>query len=169
MWAGEARATMSNDMERDIRELKQTVESTNAALNRAIDRLETTNAAVAKTNSELNATNSRLDHTNAELNATNARLGNTNAELNSTNSRLSTTNSRLDRTMITVARLVGDMADVKVYLAENMATKKDMSDLNSRMDGFSGLLLDSRHRWAVHAETLVDHDTRIKKLETPTA
>lgn len=153
---------MMNDMERDIRELKQAVESTNAALNRAIDRLEITNAAVSKTNAELSATNSRLDNTNA-------RFDNLNGEFNAANAGLNTTNSRLDRTMISVAQLVGDMADVKVYLAENMATKKDMSDLNSRMDGFSGLLLDSRHRWAVHAETRVDHDARIKKLETPTA
>lgn len=125
---------MSNDMRRDIGELKQAVESTNAALRQAVEGLNATNAAVAKTNAELNSTNSRLN-----------------------------------RTMISVAQLVGDMSDMKRYLAENMATKKDMSDLNARMDGFSGLLLDSRHRWAVHAETLADHDARLKKLETPSA
>lgn len=107
---------MSNDMRRDISELKQAVESTNAALRQAVESLNATNAAVVSTN---------------------ARLGSTNTELNSTN-------SRLNRTMISVAQLVGGMADMKQYLAENMATKKDMSDLNSRMDGFSGLLLESR-------------------------
>lgn len=132
---------MTEDMSRDIRELKQAVESTNTALRQAVEG----------------------------LNATNAELGATNARLNSTNAELGTTNSKLGRTMISVAGLVGEMAELKVYLAENMATKKDMSDLNSRMDGFSGLLLDSRHRWAVHAETLSAHDARIKKLETPTA
>lgn len=125
---------MSNEMRRDIGELKQAVESTNAALRQAVEGLNATNAAVAKTNAELNSTNSRLN-----------------------------------RTTISVAQLVGDMSDTKRYLAENMATKKDMSDLNARMDGFSGLLLDSRHRWAVHAETLADHDARLKKLETPSA
>lgn len=134
MWAEEGQDTMSNDMRRDIRELKQAVESTNAALRQAVESLNTTNAAVVSTNAELN-----------------------------------TTNSKLNRTMTSVAQLVGDMSGMKQYLAENMATKKDMSDLNSRMDGFSGLLLDSRHRWAVHAETLSNHDERIKKLETPTA
>jgi len=125
---------MTEDMSRDIRELKQAVESTNAALRQAVEGL--------------NATNARLDSTNAEL---------------------GTTNSKLNRTMISVAGLVGEMTELKEYLAENMATKKDMSDLNSRMDGFSGLLLDSRHRWAVHAETLSAHAERLKKLETPTA
>ena len=131
MWAEEGQDTMSNDMRRDIRELKQAVESTNAALRQAVEGLNATNAAVVSTNAELNSTNSRLN-----------------------------------RTMISVSQLVGDMSDMKQYLAENMATKKDMSDLNSRMDGFSGLLLDSRHRWAVHAETLSNHDERIKKLES---
>jgi chromosome segregation ATPase len=135
-------------MRRDISELKQAVESTNAALRQAVEGLNATNAAVVSTNAKLDSTNARLDSTNAELNST---------------------NSRLNRTMISVARLAGDMTDMKQYLAENMATKKDMSDLNSRMDGFSGLLLDSRHRWAVHAETLSEHDARLKKLETPTA
>ena len=131
---------MSNDMRSDISELKQAVESTNASLKLAVERLDTASAAITSTN---------------------ARLHNTNTELN-------TTNSKLNRTMMTVAQLVGSMADMKQYLTDNMATKKDMSDLNSRMDGFSGLLLDSRHRWAVHAETLSAHDERLKKLETPT-
>ena len=90
-------------------------------------------------------------------------------ELNELKETVASTNSMLNRTMISVAQLVGSMADMRQYLAENMATKQDISHLSSRMDGFSGLLLDSRHRWAVHAETLADHDERIKKLETPKA
>jgi chromosome segregation ATPase len=132
---------MSDDMERDIRELKQEVEGNSAALRQVIEGL---NAASAR----FDASNARLDATNAELHST---------------------NSKLKRTMISVAGLAGDMADMKGYLSENMATRKDMSDLNARMDGFSGLLLDSRHRWAVHAETLSEHDSRLKKLETPSA
>lgn len=155
MWAGEVRGTMKNDMERNIRELKQAVEGTNAALRQAVEGL--------------NAMNAKFDASNAELKALNVELGATNARLDGTNAELGTTNTRLKRTMVSVAGLVGDMADMKEYLAENMATKKDMSDLNSRMDGFSGLLLDSRHRWAVHAETLSEHDARLKKLETPSA
>jgi hypothetical protein len=69
------------------------------------------------------------------------------------------------RTMVTVAQMKGDMAEMKDYLKNNVATKADISALNGRMDGFSGLLLDSRQRWAVHADTLKQHDGRISKLE----
>ena len=90
-------------------------------------------------------------------------------ELKTTVSRLDSTASRIDatlnRVMSTVANVAGTLAEIKA----DMATKKDISDLNSRMDGFAGLLLDSRHRWAVHAETLAKHDERITKLESPQA
>jgi hypothetical protein len=69
------------------------------------------------------------------------------------------------RTMVTVARMKGDMAEIKDYLKSNVATKDDISALNGRMDGFSGLLLDSRQRWAAHADTLNQHHERIAKLE----
>ncbi len=65
------------------------------------------------------------------------------------------------RIVVSVAKLTGKVADMEA----NMATKKDIGELNARMDGFSGLLLDMRHRWAIHADTLVDHDKRLKKLE----
>ena len=150
---------MSSDMRRDINVLTKAVEKTSADL-------ASTNAALMRAVEGLNATNAKFDITNAALVGTNAKLDITNADLASTNSDLSTTNSKLNRTMVSVAKLVGGMADMKRYLAENMATKKDISDLSTRMDGFSGLLLDSRHRWAVHAETLVDHDARLKSLES---
>ncbi len=69
------------------------------------------------------------------------------------------------RTMVTVARMKGDLAEMREFFQENMATKADISALNGRMDGFSGLLLDSRQRWAVHADTLNQHHERIAQLE----
>jgi hypothetical protein len=66
------------------------------------------------------------------------------------------------RTMLYLAQMSGDLVEMK----KNMATKDDISALNERMDGFSGLLLDSRQRWAVHADTLKRHDTRLTALET---
>jgi len=65
------------------------------------------------------------------------------------------------RFMVAVARMTGDMADIKA----NMATKADISTLNARMDGFAGLLEDSRRRWAVRSDTLSRHDERLNKLE----
>lgn len=75
------------------------------------------------------------------------------------------TNAKLDRTMVTVAQLVGKVGEMD----DKISTKADISWLNERMDGFAGLLLDSRHRWAIHADVLVEHDKRLKKLEPPTA
>ena len=73
--------------------------------------------------------------------------------------------SMMERTMIAVARMAGDIAEMKQVMATKMATKDDISSLNARMDGFSGLLQDSRLRWAVHSDTLSEHDKRLKKLE----
>ena len=81
------------------------------------------------------------------------------ASISAAVSRIDTT---LNRVMVAVAQLTGTVTEMKA----DMATKKDISDLNGRMDGFAGVLLDSRHRWAVHAETLSSHDERLKKLES---
>ena len=67
----------------------------------------------------------------------------------------------LRRVMITLTRLDGRIETMEA----NMVTKDDFSALNARMDGFSGLLLDSRQRWAVHADTLKHHDERITRVE----
>jgi hypothetical protein len=69
------------------------------------------------------------------------------------------------RTMVTVAQMKGDIARITDYLENNVATKADISALNGRMDGFSGLLLDSRQRWAVHADTLNQRRERSSMLE----
>jgi hypothetical protein len=65
------------------------------------------------------------------------------------------------RTMVHVVRMSSDIAELK----DKMATKDDISMLMGRMDGFSGLLLDSRQRWAVHADVLKQHDDRLTKIE----
>lgn len=58
------------------------------------------------------------------------------------------------RTMVQVSQMTGDITEIK----STMATKDDLSAMNARidarMDAFSGLLLDSRQRWAVHTDTL---------------
>lgn len=153
---------MSETMRRELNDLKKTVAGTNAAVSELKGEMSGLKGAV----SELKGEVSELRGTVKDLGMTVAGIA---ASLERTNSTLDRSNGMLNRTMISVAQLSGDMAEVKHELATNVATKKDFSDLNARMDGFSGLLLDSRHRWAVHAETLSAHDARLKKLESPQA
>jgi hypothetical protein len=87
-------------------------------------------------------------------------------ELDAVKNEMSDMKSVLRRVVVLSSQMKGDIAEIKDYLKENMATKADMSALNERMDGFSGLLLDSRQRWAVHADTLKQHDGRLTALET---
>lgn len=52
---------------------------------------------------------------------------------------------------------------------DGMATRDALAMLESRVmkrfDGFAKLFEDMRFRWAVHADTLVQHDRRLKRLE----
>jgi hypothetical protein len=86
-------------------------------------------------------------------------------ELNAVKSDMTDLKGMMRRTMMSVAKLTGEISDLKDYLKENMATKADISALNKRMDCFSGLLEESRLRWAVHSDTLAQHDARLGKLE----
>lgn len=69
------------------------------------------------------------------------------------------------RTIATLVRLEGKMDD----MAERMATKDDLSAhksaMDARFDDAAKSLDDMRFRWAVHSDTLVQHDKRLKKLE----
>lgn len=65
------------------------------------------------------------------------------------------------RIIATLVRLEGKFDD----MVERMATKDHFEVLIHRMDGFAGQLEDSRFRWAAHADTLVSHDKRLRKLE----
>lgn len=76
-------------------------------------------------------------------------------------SRVCTLEEASRRFMVAVAKLMGDMADIKAAMG-SMATK---SDIAAQMDAFAGLREDMRRRWAVHSDTLARHDERIGKLE----
>jgi cob(I)alamin adenosyltransferase len=86
-------------------------------------------------------------------------------ELSAVKTDMADLKGMMRRIMMSVAKLAGEVSDLKDYLKENMATKSDISALNKRMDGFSGLLEESRLRWAVHSDTLARHDARLTKLE----
>ena len=69
------------------------------------------------------------------------------------------------RTMIHVARMTGDIADIKHDLATSVATKDDISMLYNRMDNFSGSQKDADFNSAKNLHRLDDHGKRLDKLE----
>jgi hypothetical protein len=87
-------------------------------------------------------------------------------ELNVVKTEIADLKAMFRRTMLAVADMKGDIADMKHVMATQMATKSDISALNQRMDGFSSLLIESRMRWAVHSDVLAEHDKRLTKLES---
>lgn len=53
---------------------------------------------------------------------------------------------QMERACVTMRR---DLAEIKSNMATSAATKKDFAALCERMDGFSQLLIESRHLWDV--------------------
>ena len=102
-----------------------------------------------------------LNGVKAEVKGLAASFADLGASVGGLGARVSGLEEASRRMMVAVARMAGDIADIKA----NMATKTDISALNARMDGFSGLLEDSRMLWAVHADTLARHEARIARLE----
>ena len=77
------------------------------------------------------------------------------------------------RVILTLAELTGSIHDLKTYMVENMATKTEVRELRSQMDGFAGQLGDFRRQWAYqsdglmsHERRLDDHDRRLGKIES---
>ena len=63
-----------------------------------------------------------------------------------------------------VAKLSADMVDFRHELKADIAAFAD--SMNRRFDGMMALFEDTRYRHAVHADTLLQHDLRLKKLES---
>ena len=69
------------------------------------------------------------------------------------------------RIIATLVRLEGKMDDMSERMATELATKADISRVMKSVDGLAGQLDDMRFRYAVHSDTLQQHDARLKKLE----
>lgn len=66
----------------------------------------------------------------------------------------------MSRTMIAVAQMTGDIADIK----RNMATKEEVSRLTGQIEGLAHKV-DERLDWAKHQVRTDDHEARLKRLE----
>jgi uncharacterized coiled-coil DUF342 family protein len=76
------------------------------------------------------------------------------------------------RTAIQVAKLVGDVSDIKHTMASTMATKDDISLVHSRLDTFLPEILASRRErdehsdaYMLHQNRLDAHERRLSRLE----
>jgi DNA repair ATPase RecN len=104
------------------------------------------------------------DEMKRELNGVKSRLGQVETRLARVESRLDSIEELARKLTVNVSRLMGDMSEVKQVLAKaDWASLR--SDISSQFDKFGRSLEDSRYRWAIHADTLLSHDLRLKKLE----
>lgn len=86
-------------------------------------------------------------------------------ELNAVKARLGHVETKLDRTMITVARMAGEISEIKHDLATKVATKDDISMLKKSIDAFAGRQQVRDFQWSKHQFLLDDHDKRLTRLE----
>ena len=73
--------------------------------------------------------------------------------------------SMFRRTMIHVANMTGDIAGIHHELANNVATKDDVSMLYNHIDEFAGSRKDADFNEAKNVHRLDEHAERLRKLE----
>lgn len=73
--------------------------------------------------------------------------------------------SMFRRTIVHVAKMTGDVADIQRRMAEEMATKDDISMLAERMDRFAEDSEDALRDRLRHKTRLDEHQRRIERLE----
>ena len=64
-------------------------------------------------------------------------------ELDGVKNEMTDLKAVIRRMAVSISQLHGDVTEMKDYLKTSVATKDDISALNTRMDGFSALLRDS--------------------------
>ena len=67
---------------------------------------------------------------------------------------------------ITLAHHTAKLADIRGHIKDKMVTR---DEFHSRMDGFTGRVVDSDYLTAKNRELIDDHTKRIKALEDKTA
>ena len=92
-------------------------------------------------------------------------LGNLRMEVGGIKSDLGKLTTLALNTAMAVSRQAGDIADLK----RDMVTKDDFSTLMGRIDGFAGMLQDSRWDWGKQKVRLDEHEQRISALEAKRA
>ncbi|WP_036477950.1 CheR family methyltransferase [Myxosarcina sp. GI1] len=90
-----ADTTRYHQLQEELQQANQELETANEELQSSNEELETTNEELQSTNEELETTNEELQSTNEELETTNEELQSTNEELETMNEELQSTNEEL--------------------------------------------------------------------------
>lgn len=76
------------------------------------------------------------------------------------------------RIMVVLSQVVGSLHDLRTEMRDTFATKFEVRELRSQMDGFAGQMTDFRRQWSCQSDGLMghegrlnDHERRLQKLE----
>lgn len=70
-----------------------------------------------------------------------------------------------NRIMAVLSQVVGSLHDLRTEMRDTFATKFEVRELRSQMDGFAGSLNDFRRQWAYQSDALMGHDARLNDHE----
>ena len=114
---------------------------------------------------ELDGIKKSITGVEARLDRVETRLGGVETRLGGVEKDMTDVKGTVRRTAGQVAQLVGEMAEVKKLLTPETSIEQHFAKLDKHMDGFARAIDDTRYRYSVHADTLLEHDKRLRRLE----
>ncbi len=146
---------MNEELNRELSGLKSGMGNLTTEVRNDIGNLRT----------EVGGIKSDLGNLRMEVGGIKSDLGNLRMEVGGIKSDLGKLTTLALNTAMAVSRQAGDIADLK----RDMVTKDDFSTLMGRIDGFAGMLQDSRWDWGKQKVRLDEHEQRISALEAKRA
>ncbi len=114
--------TRYHELQEELNQSKQELETANEELQSSNEELETTNEELQSTNEELETTNEELQSTNEELETTNEELQSTNEELETMNEELQSTNQELQTINDELRLRTNDLDQANAFLQSVFAS-----------------------------------------------
>jgi len=141
--------TRYHELQRELQQSKEEVQTANEELQSSNEELETTNEELQSSNEELETTNEELQSTNEELETMNEELQSTNEELQTVNTELRERTEQLNRTNTFLASVFSSLRSGAVVVDGNLSVEV----WNDRAADLWGLRADE-----VHGQSLLNLD-----------
>jgi two-component system CheB/CheR fusion protein len=125
-------------LQEELQQSRQALETTNEELQSSNEELETTNEELQSTVEELETTNEELQSTNEELETMNEELQSTNEELEATNEELRQRSDELNGVNAFMSSILGSLRDGVIVVGRNL----QVLAWNSRSEDLWGLRTD---------------------------